>query len=62
MRMSWFHVLYSMSLVVFFNFLFHIGEQLTYNIVLVSDVQQSSSVINVHIFILLSDFFPYRLL
>ena len=50
-----------MSLFVF-NFLFRTGELLTYNVVLVSDVQQSGSVINIHIFILLSDFFPHRVL
>ena len=44
----------------FFKFVFDFGVYLTYNVVLVSGVQQSDSVI--HISILFQNLFPYRLL
>ena len=44
----------------FFKFLFYFGLHLTYNVVLVSGVQQSDSVI--HVFILFQILSPYRLL
>ena len=44
----------------FFKFLFYFGLYLTYNVVLVSGLQQSDSVI--HVFILFQILFPYRLL
>ena len=37
---------------------FYIGVQLIYNVVLVSGVQQSDSVIHIHVSILFSDSFP----
>ena len=43
-----------------FKFLFYIGLQLIYNVVLVSGVQQSNSVI--HISILFQVLFPFKLL
>ena len=43
----------------FFSF---IGVELTYNAVLVSCIQQSESVIHIHVFILFQIFVPYRLL
>ena len=46
----------------FFNFLFYIGIQLIDNIVLVSGVQQSDSVIRIHVSILFQILFPFRLL
>ena len=36
----------------FFNFLFYIGVQLIYNVVLVSDVQQSDPFIRIHVSLL----------
>ena len=52
-----------------FFFFFHlsfkkkfIGVEFIYNVVLVSAVQQSDSVIHIHIFILFQILFPYRLL
>ena len=45
-----------------FFFIFYIGVHLIYNVVLVSGVQQSDSVIHLHIFILFQIIFPYRLL
>ena len=44
-----------------FKFLFYIGEQLINNVVLVSGVQQSDSVIHIHVSILFQILFPYRL-
>ena len=41
--------------------LFYIGVYLINNVVLVSGVQQSDSVIQIHIFILLQILFPFRL-
>ena len=46
----------------FLNFLFCIGVQLINNVVSVSGVQQSNSVIHIHISILLQILFPFRLL
>ena len=46
----------------FFNFLFYIGVQLINNVVLVSGVQQSDSVIHIHVSILFQILFPFRLL
>ena len=46
----------------FFNFLFYIGAQLINNVVLVSGVQQSDSVIHIHVSILFQILFPFRLL
>ena len=37
-----------------------IGIQLIYNVVLVSGIQQSESVIHIHIFTLFKILFPYR--
>ena len=45
-----------------FKFLFYIGEQLINNVVLVSGVQQSDSVIHIHVSILFQILFPPRLL
>ena len=42
------------------NFLFYIEVQLIYNAVLVSHVQQSNSVIHIHISILFQILFPFR--
>ena len=47
---------------LFFNFLFYIGVELINNVVLVSGVQQSDSVIHVHVSILFQILFPIRLL
>ena len=44
----------------FFNFLDFIGMQFIYNVVLVSAVQQSESIIHIHISILFQILFPYR--
>ena len=49
-----------LSGVAFFFFLNVIGVELIYNVVLVSGVQQSASVIHIHIFILFQILFPYR--
>ena len=38
----------------------HTGVELTYNAVLVSGIQQSDSVIHIHIFILSQNLFSYR--
>ena len=46
----------------FFNFPFYIGVQLINNAVLVSGVQQSDSVIHIHVSILFQILFPFRLL
>ena len=46
----------------FFNFLVYIGIQLINNIVLVSGVQQSDSVIRIHVSILFQVLFSFRLL
>ena len=45
----------------FFFILFYIGVELIYNVVSVSGVQPSDSVIHIHIFILFQILFPYRL-
>ena len=45
---------------VLYKYLNFIGVQLIYNVVLVSDVQQSDSVIHIHIFIVFQILFPYR--
>ena len=42
--------------------LFYIRVQLFYNIVLVSDIQQSGSVVRIHISVLFQIIFPYSLL
>ena len=47
---------------VFKNFLFYIGVSLINNVVLVSDVQQSESVIHVYVSILFPILFPFKLL
>ena len=47
--------------ILFFKLIF-IGVQLIYNVVLVSAVQQSESVIHLHISILFQILFPHRLL
>ena len=44
------------------NLLFYIGVELVNTVVLVSGVQQSDSVIHIHISILFQIIFPYRLL
>jgi len=46
----------------FLNFLFYIGVQLVTDVVLVSDEQQSDSVIHIHISILSQIFFSFSLL
>ena len=46
----------------FFNFLLYIGVQLMNNVVLVSGVQKSNSVINIYVSILFQMLFPFRLL
>ena len=48
------------SWISFFFFLIFIGVELTYNVVLVSGIQQSESVIHIHISILFQILFPYR--
>ena len=45
-----------------FNILFYTGVQLINNVVSVSGVQQSDSVLHVHISILFQILFPFRLL
>ena len=45
----------------FFNFLFYIGVQLIYNVVLVSDVQQSDPFIRIHVSLLFWVLFSIRL-
>ena len=45
-----------------FNFLFSIGVWLINNVVIVSNVQQSDSVIHIHVSHLLQILFPFRLL
>ena len=45
-----------------FTFLFYIGVQLIYNVVLISGVRQSGCIIHIRISIFFSDSFPYRLL
>ena len=52
---------FSFSSSYFFKLIF-IGVQLIYNVVLVSAVQQSESVIHLHISILFQILFPHRLL
>ena len=47
---------------LFFKFLFYIGVYLIYNVVLVSGIQQSDSVLHIHMSILFQILFPYRLL
>ena len=47
---------------LFFNVLFYIGVELIDNVVLVSGVQQSDSVIHIHVSILFQIIFPLRLL
>ena len=44
---------------LFYNFLFYIGVWLIYNVVLVSGVQQSHSVIHIHVSILFQILFPF---
>ena len=46
----------------FFNFLFYSGVYLMNNVLLVSGLQQSDSVIHIHISILFQILFPFRLL
>ena len=46
----------------FFNFLFYIRVKLINNVVLVSGVQQSDSVIHIHVSLLFQILFPIRLL
>ena len=45
---------------IFLKFLFHIGVQLINNVVLVTDVQQSDSVIHIHVSILFQTLFPFN--
>ena len=47
---------------VFFNCFFYTGVELIDNVVLLSAVQQSDSVIHIHVFILFQILFPFRLL
>ena len=51
-----------MCVFLFFNVLFYTGAQLIGNVVLVSYVQQSESVIHAHVPILPLILFPFRLL
>ena len=46
---------------IFFNFLFYIGVELISNAVLVSGVQQSDSVVHIHVSILFQVLFPFTL-
>ena len=46
----------------FLTFLFYIGVELINNVVLISGVQQSDSVIHIHVAILFQILFPFRLL
>ena len=48
-----------METLFFFNL---IGVELIYNVVLVSGVQQSDSVLDIHVSILFQIIFPFRLL
>ena len=45
-----------------FNFLFSLGRELSYNVVLVSGVQQGDSVLYVPVSVLFQILFSYRLL
>ena len=47
---------------IFLKFLFYIGVELIYNVVLVSGAQQSDSVMHIHISTLIQNLFPFRLL
>ena len=46
----------------FFNFYFNIGVQLINSVVSVSGIQQSDSVIHIHVSLLFQILFPFRLL
>ena len=48
--------------IIFLNFLFYIGVELINNVVIVSGVQQSDSVIHIHVSILFQILFAIRLL
>ena len=48
--------------IIFFNFLFYIGVELINNVVLVSGIQESDSVIHIHVSLLFQILFPFRLL
>ena len=52
----------STFILFFFKFLFYIGVWLIYNVVIGSGVQQSDSVIHIHISTVFQILFPYRLL
>ena len=47
---------------IFLNFIFYIGVWLINSVLLVSGVQQSDSIIHVHVSILFQILFPFRLL
>ena len=47
---------------VFFSFLFYTRARLVNNVVLISNVEQSDSVIHILVFILFQIFFPFRLI
>ena len=44
------------------SFLFYMCVELTYNVVLISGVQQNDSVIHIHVSLLVQVLFPFRLL
>ena len=58
----WVFFFFFLVIFLFFNFLFCIGVQLIDNVVLVSGVQQSDSVIHIHVSILFHILFSIRLL
>ena len=51
-----------LGFIYFKKFLFYVGVELIYNVVLISGIQQSDSVIDIHICILFQILFPFRLL
>ena len=54
--------LFFIFIFIIFKFLFYIGVYFIYNFLLASGVQQSDSVIHIHISILFQSIFPFRLL
>ena len=53
--------LWGLNFILFFNFLFYVGVQLIYNVVLVSDAWQSDSVLRIHVSLLFRVLFSVRL-
>ena len=56
------YILFFFRLFIYMYILFYIGAQLINNVLLVSGVQQSDSVIHIHVSILFQILFPFRLL